>query len=79
MNIMKFDKNAVAIFKVAMEHCESLVSDTQWAQVRVEPGNILVDYGVIHSNGEFERAIATRAYYIVPKSGVVHYNEFVHL
>jgi hypothetical protein len=74
---MNFDKLALKIIETVMADCEKLVNDRQWAIIRVEPNQILIDYGVIHSNGQFERAIGTRAYHI-SKDGVVGYTLFTH-
>ena len=52
--------------ELAQAHMEVLEKQNYWTMLIMEPDHtIKVEYGAVHTNGERERAIATRHYYMV--------------
>lgn len=58
------------ILQAALKDWHDMNTDSQWAKIYVTEHRIYIDYGTIHTNGDRERAIATRAYYLSDPNGV---------
>ena len=52
------------ILQAALKDWHDMNTDSQWAKIYVTDQRVYIDYGTIHTNGDRERAIATRAYYL---------------
>jgi hypothetical protein len=61
---MFINKEVSKILDVVIKDCYSMNTDRQWAVINMRNSDIMLDFGVIHSNGMYEQAIGTRMYYI---------------
>lgn len=52
------------ILQAALKDWHEMNTDTQWAKIYSTGYLVYIDYGRIHTNGDRERAIATRSYFL---------------
>jgi hypothetical protein len=58
------------LLQAALKDWNDMNTNRQWAKIYCTGFTVYIDYGTIHSNGDRERAIGSRSYYLSDNGGV---------